>query len=152
PLPYKFSASPMIFAQSGSRYNITAGTPDSVTLGYSDRPAFAPGVTAATANCFNASSFSNATPYVAGGTNNQIPVDLCTGPANVSFNLRLSRTFGIGPKVEPSANAAQGGPGGGPGGPGGMGGGPGEAPVAAVVVVPEVVPAAEVPAVAASTA
>jgi hypothetical protein len=122
PLPYKFSASPMIFAQAGSPYNVTAGTPDSVTLGYYDRPAFAPGVTAASANCFSASSFTNATPYVAGGTDNQIPVNFCTGPANVSVNLRLARTFGIGPKVE-AFNPAQGGMGGGPGGPGGPGGG-----------------------------
>src|ERR1035437_5505504 len=74
PLPYKFTASPIINAQSGSPYNVTAGTPDAVTKSYGDRPSFAPGVTAATANCFNASSFSNATPYSAGGTNNQIPV------------------------------------------------------------------------------
>ena len=126
PLPFRFSASPMIFAQSGSPFNITAGIPDAVTLGYGDRPAFASGVTAATANCFSASSFSNATPYVAGGTNHQIPVNFCTGPANVSVNLRLSRTFGIGPKTEAALNAAQMAQGGGRGGSmGGMGGGPG---------------------------
>ncbi len=127
PLPFKFTASPMIFAQSGSPFNITAGTPDAVTLGYGDRPAFAPGVTAASANCFSASSFSNATPYVAGGPDNQIPVNLCTGPANVSFNLRLSRTFGIGPKTETAAATGPGGPGG-PGGMVGLGGGGGRGP------------------------
>jgi len=141
PLPYKISASPMIFAQSGSPYNVTLGTPDSVTLGFSDRPAFASGVTSATANCLDAKSFSSSNPYVAGGTNNQIPVNFCTGPANVSVHLRLSRTFGIGPKTTAvlataAAQAAQqqggrGGPGGGGpppgggGGGGGRGGGPG---------------------------
>jgi hypothetical protein len=116
PLPYKFTASPMIFAQSGSPYNVSAGIPDAVTLGYGDRPSFntANGITAANANCFNASSFSNATPYAAGGTDNQVPVNFCTGPANISFNLRLSRSFGIGPKTAAAAQAT------GPGGPGGM--------------------------------
>ena len=117
PLPYKFTASPMIFAQSGSPYNVSAGIPDAVTLGYGDRPSFntANGITAANANCFNASSFSNATPYAAGGTDNQVPVNFCTGPANVSFNLRLSRSFGIGPRKAAVAQET------GPGGPGGMG-------------------------------
>jgi hypothetical protein len=63
-LPYKFTASPMIFAQSGSPYNVSAGIPDAVTLGYGDRPSFNTNndMTAANANCFNASSFSNSTP------------------------------------------------------------------------------------------
>ena len=125
PLPYHFSASPLMFVQSGSPYNITAGTPDAVTLAYSDRPSFASGVTAASANCFNASSFSSAQPYVAGGTDNQIPVNFCTGPASVSVNLRLARTFGIGPKTESARPATPGGPGGPGGGMMGMGGGPG---------------------------
>src|ERR1017187_9252425 len=37
PLPYKVPASPMIFAQSGSPYNVTIGTPDAVTKGFNDR-------------------------------------------------------------------------------------------------------------------
>jgi len=147
PLLYKISASPMIFAQSGSPYNVTLGTPDGVTLGFSDRPEFAPGVTAATANCLVASSFSNGNSLDSAGAiikqipGNQIPVNFCTGPANVSVHLRLSRTFGIGPKTAAAlataaAQAAQqqggpGGPGGGGpppgggGGGGGRGGGPG---------------------------
>ena len=44
------------------------------------------------------------------------------GPAAVAVNLRLSRSFGIGPKVEPK-NADGGGPPGGGGGGGGRGGG-----------------------------
>jgi hypothetical protein len=91
----------------------------------SDRPAFASGVTAANANCLSAASFANTTPYYAGGPDQQIPVNFCTGPANVSVNLRLARTFGFGPKTDAAArNGGQGGGGqGGPGGPGG--GGPG---------------------------
>ena len=132
PLPYKITASPLIFAQSGSPYNVTAGVPDPVTLQFTDRPAFAGG--AASANCLLAASFS-----ATAGLASQIPVNYCTGPASASFNLRLAKTFGIGPKTE-AALAAQargqnggpqpggfgGGPGGGgPGGGGGRGGGPG---------------------------
>jgi hypothetical protein len=115
PLPYKFTASPLIFAQSGSPYNVTTGIPDSVTLQYTDRPAFAPGTSSA--DCFSAASFGGAT-----GTSGQIPVNYCTGPASASVNLRLTRTFGIGPKTEAAAGFQNGG---GPGGPGGFGGGPG---------------------------
>ncbi len=131
PLPYKFTASPMIFAQSGSPYNVALGLSDSVTLGFNDRPEFAPGVTAATANCLDPNSFVNANPLNSAGAvidenpNNQIPVNLCTGPANVSFNLRLSRSFGIGPKTAAALTATQAGRPGGPGSFGGMGGGPG---------------------------
>jgi hypothetical protein len=130
PLPYKFTASPMIFAQSGSPYNVALGLADSVTLGFNDRPEFASGVTAATANCLASGNFVNANPLNPAGDvinqnpNNQIPVNLCTGPANVSFNLRLSRSFAIGPKTEAALAAAQAARGGGPGSFGGMAGGP----------------------------
>jgi len=150
PLPYRISASPMIQAQSGSPYNITLGKLDSVTLGGNDRPEFASGVTAATANCLDRNSFQNANALDSTGAvvnsnpHAQIPVNFCTGPASVSFNLRLGRTFGFGPKTAAAlaaAAAAQGGPngpppgggdrggrgggGGGMGGGGGRGGGPG---------------------------
>jgi len=122
PLPFKISASPLLFAQSGSPYNVTAGVQDPTTLQYTDRPAFATGATSA--NCYSAASFGSAT-----GTTGEIPVNYCTGPASASFNLRLARTFGFGPKSDAAIAAAaraqaQGGPGG-PGGPGGFGGGPG---------------------------
>jgi Carboxypeptidase regulatory-like domain len=116
PLPYKFTASPLIFAQSGSPYNVTTGVPDSVTLQFTDRPSFASG--ASSANCLAAASFGGAT-----GTTAEIPVNYCTGPASASFNLRLARTFGFGPKLESASPTP--GQQGGPGGPGGFGGGPG---------------------------
>ena len=119
PLPFKFTASPLLFAQSGSPYNVTAGVQDPVTLQYNDRPAFAAGATSA--NCYSASSFGGAT-----GTTGEVPVNYCTGPASASVNLRLARTFGFGPKSDAAIAAAARAQGqGGPGGPGGFGGGPG---------------------------
>jgi hypothetical protein len=147
PLPYHISASPMLQAQSGSPYNITMGTPDSITLGGNDRPAFntANGITAANANCLVKGDFASSNYFAGDATNNQVPVNFCTGPASVSFNLRLGRTFGFGPKTAAAlaaaaAQAAQGGPNGPPpgerggggggrgGGGGGRGGGPGGGP------------------------
>jgi len=62
-----------------------------------------------------------------------IPVSLENGPASIAVNLRMSRSFGIGPKLASANQSNAGGPpqGGGPGGPGGGapggpgGGGPG---------------------------
>ena len=126
PLPFHITASPLVFANSGSPYNITTGIADPVTLQYSDRPAFNPA--ASSINCRVASSFTAAASYA-----QEIPVNYCTGPANVAINLRLGRTWGFGPKTEAAAAAAAraaaggGGPGGGAfgggGGPGGGGGG-----------------------------
>jgi hypothetical protein len=132
PLPYRITASPLIFANSGSPYNVTTGIDENQDSQYNDRPAFIAGASAA--NCFAAGSFYS--PPI-GTSYTPIPVNYCTGPANVTVNLRLAKTFGIGPKTEAAlaaearARAGQGGPGGpggfggGPGGPGGGGGGGG---------------------------
>ncbi|HEY2171874.1 MAG TPA: carboxypeptidase regulatory-like domain-containing protein, partial [Candidatus Angelobacter sp.] len=62
-------------------------------------------------------------------TATRIPYNYGTGPGQFSMNMRMSKTFGIGPKVErASSNNAFGGPGGGgppPGGGPGGGGAPG---------------------------
>jgi hypothetical protein len=130
PLPYKFTASPMIFAQSGSPYNVTIGTPDKVTLGLNDRVAWNPAAGSmpalgSFAQCTQAASFADSGYTAGASTDNQIPVNFCTGPANVSFNLRLARSFSIGPKTAAALAAAQPGAPSGPGAFGGMGGRPG---------------------------
>ena len=154
-LPFKFSASPFINAQSGNPYNITTGVPENITvpgiaqpitLGGSVRPSWNPAsgpmpAYGSWAQCLNPANFTNdtsTTQYVPGGPNNELPLNFCTGPAQISFNLRLSRVIGFGPKTAARLSAEQaarqqaqqqagGGPGGlgGPGGPGGGPGGPG---------------------------
>ena len=69
-----------------------------------------------------------------------MPINYCTGPANFTLNLRITKTFGFGERraATPGQDSGQGGPrgggppggrggggsrGGGPGGPGGFGGG-----------------------------
>ncbi len=93
PLPFNITASPLIFVNGGSPYNITTGYDQNQDSLYNDRPAFLPG--ASSANCHDLSSFSN--PPV-GTAYTPIPVNYCTGPATATVNLRLTETFGIGPK------------------------------------------------------
>jgi hypothetical protein len=54
-----------------------------------------------------------------------IPANLGKGPSAIAVNLRVSRSFGIGPKLQSAYSQNSGGPGGpGPGGPPPGGGGP----------------------------
>ena len=136
-LPYKFTASPFLIAQSGLPYNLTTGTDVNGDSVYNDRPAFATGVPA---SCTNASSFVTPT---AGSTYSAVPINYCTAPGNFTLNLRVARTFGFGPKTDagrardggggqrqggfgaPGGGGGRGGPGGGGPGGGGPGGGRG---------------------------
>ncbi len=131
PLPYHITASPLVFANAGSPYNLTTGIDNNLDGVTDDRPAFLPGMTSG--SCTNAATFSTGTKATApqGGENyTEIPVNYCTGPANVAINLRLARTWGFGPKTDAAlAAAARQAAGGGPpgggrgGGGGGLGGG-----------------------------
>jgi len=120
-LPYKFSASPFIIAQSGTPYNVTTGTDPLGTGIYNARPYFTAGNSG---NCSTASSFSS----IQTGNLTPVPINYCTGPANYTFNMRVGRVFGFGPKTGAAASSGggnQGGPGGPGGGRGGEGGGRG---------------------------
>jgi hypothetical protein len=132
PLPFLITASPIMQVSSGRPYSITTGLDNNDDGVFDDRPAFANGpVKSNFLNCINSNNFipeSQSPTLVYGETYSQIPVNFCTGPNSVSFNLRFSRTFGFGPKTEAALaaqarQAAQQAAGGGPGGPGGPGGG-----------------------------
>lgn len=120
--PFGISISPFLVANSGNPFNITIGQDLNGDNQYNDRPAYATAASTDTMQTaygtFDLNPGANAT---------RVPYDLGTGPAQFSMNLRLSKTFGIGPRVEGGAargnQGGQGGPGG--GGPGGPGGGPG---------------------------
>jgi hypothetical protein len=119
--PYKVSVSPMIVADSGQPFNITLDQDLNGDNQFNDRPAFA-------------TSSSTSTVKTSYGTfdldpawnQSRIPYNYGNGPSQFSMNLRLSKSFGIGPRVTEGSAAGAGGPGGGPppgGGPGGGGGG-----------------------------
>ena len=122
--PYGVSFSPMLIANAGQPFNITVGQDLNGDGQFNDRPAFA---TAASTDVMQ-------TPY---GTFDldpaasaaRIPYNYLNGPSQFSMNARISKSFGIGPKMESSSpNATGGGPGGGgppPGGGPGGGGPPG---------------------------
>jgi hypothetical protein len=127
--PYGFRLSPFLVAQSGSPYNITIPEDILGTSIYNARPGLAVGSAGcATLSTTNAHCFFIPLP---GQPYSPIPVNFGEGPANISLNMRVSKTIGLGPRLE-SANGGRGGGGGrrgggggeGHGGFGGFGGGP----------------------------
>jgi hypothetical protein len=131
-MPYGFSSSPFIIVQSGTPYNIITGTDPTGSSIFNARPYF---VNGDSGNCKDSNAFS----LTQTGNLTPVPINYCTGPSNFTFNLRLARVFGFGPKIGGDAGgnnrgnrggglAGAGRPGGGggggrgPGGPGGFGG------------------------------
>jgi hypothetical protein len=125
-LPHGFRVSPFMVANSGAPFNITTGTDLNGDSIFNDRPAFANGATGPGIVDTGFGSF-NTTP-LPGQT--IIPSNFGTSPAQFTLNMRLSKTIGIGPKLEavnpdPQQQGQGGehrGPGGGRPGPGGVGG------------------------------
>jgi hypothetical protein len=131
--PWGIRFNPTLNAQGGRPFNITTGNDLTGDNYFNDRPELASASECESTptqyvqtsyGCFNTAPTGSYTP---------IPVNMGNGPAAVAVGLRISRSFGIGPKLV-SATASQdngGGPppgGGGPpmgGGGGGGRGGPG---------------------------
>ncbi len=125
-LPHLISLSPLLVAQSGNPYNITTGTDLFHDNIFNGRAQYAALGTAGSKTIGGCGTFA-AAPV--SGTYTPVPINACTGPANFTMNLRVTKTFGFGEKANPRPDRqAQGGgngpPGGGrgPGGPGGGGG------------------------------
>jgi hypothetical protein len=117
-MPYGFRVNPFMLVTSGRPYNITLGQPD--TNGDSlflERPTFATGT--ASSGCTISHGFNTVPSSSCGAT--IIPINYGTGSAAFTLNLRVSKSFGFGPKL--GGASAAGGPDG-PGGPphGGRGG------------------------------
>jgi len=113
----------MLVTNSGSPYDITIGQDLNGDNQFNDRPAFA---TSSSTNTVQ-------TPYGTFDLNpawdaQRVPYNYATGPGQFSMNMRMSKSFGIGPKAESGPSGGFGGPGGGgppPGGGPGGGGPPG---------------------------
>jgi hypothetical protein len=129
--PWQIRINPFLIANAGRPYNVVSPldlTGDNYMNG---RPSYAD-VSKCTADQtqYVETSYGCLNTIPSAGET-LLPMNLGTGPAAVAFNLRVSRSFGIGPKTEsaggPNPNVMMGGgpPGGGRGGPGGPGGGPG---------------------------
>jgi hypothetical protein len=124
-LPYTFRLSPFLIFNSGTPFNITVPTdPDGV---FNLRPVLLsaatcsnPGTVTGTTYCTPLGTFGATLPAA---DQKLVPINYGTGPAHATLNLRLTKTFGIGPEVK-GAGQVRGGGQGGPGGGGGGGGGP----------------------------
>jgi len=126
-LPRSIRLSPFFVASSGSPFNITTTNDLNNDSIFNDRPGFVSNATCPGAGAQSGSIFC--TPlgtYDAAPTGGEkiIPINSATGPSHVVMNLRLTKTFGFGPKTTRTAGSpGGGGPGGGGGGRGGGGGG-----------------------------
>ncbi len=123
-MPHGFRVSPFVLFFSGAPFNITTGSDLNGDSVFNDRPAFASSLTNPVNLVSTPIGNFDAKP-VAGET--IVPINFGDGPSQFTFNLRVSKTIGIGPKVESANNNQQGPQGGGDrGGPGGGGprGGP----------------------------
>jgi Carboxypeptidase regulatory-like domain len=140
-LPRGFRVSPFLVANSGPPFDITIGQDENGDSQFNDRPALAsvaPGASAT--SCASATAAAPvctidgfpAFNLFPGNAVSRIPVNFGTTPAQFTLNMRLSKTFGLGPKLEAVAGnqsgqqgGAQQGGGRGPGPGGGHPGGPG---------------------------
>ena len=126
-LPYAFRLSPFMVASSGSPFNITSPNDLNGDSVFNDRPGFISTAKCATttisptdANVYcTALGTFDARPDLAVTPEKILPINYGTSEAHFTLNLRLTKTFGFGPKTK-GATSGQG-----PGGPGGPGGGGG---------------------------
>ncbi len=124
-LPYAFRLSPFMIASSGSPFNITSPNDLNGDSVFNDRPGFVSPATCGTTiisptdpnvYCTPLGTF-DARPDLAVTPQQSLPINFGTSPGHFVLNLRLTKTFGFGPKIK-GATTGQG-----PGGPGGPGGG-----------------------------
>ncbi len=124
--PWNLRFNPFLIAHTGRPYNILSSSDLTGDQFLNNRPSYADAslCTAGSEQYFQTQfGCLNADP---GQGDSLVPMNLGTSPASVAFNLRLSKTIGVGPKTESAGGVADGGPHGPPGGGrGGRGGGPG---------------------------
>ncbi len=122
-LPYAFRLSPFLIASSGSPFNVTTAQDPFGDLLFNQRAAFAscpsnsPTVKQTAFGCFD----SNPQPG-----EKILSINFLTGPGRFTLNLRLSKTFGFGKKLETAKSGPVGGPGAGGTFGRGLGGPPGQ--------------------------
>ncbi len=116
--PWAITFNPFLIAQGGQPYNVTSPYDLTGDNFFNDRPAYA--APSATGSDIVQTSFGVLDVAPSAGVP-PVPISLGSSPSSVAVNLRVGRTFGIGPKVESPGGPSPGG-GGGHGGGGGFGG------------------------------
>jgi hypothetical protein len=117
--PFGISISPFMVVDSGTPFNITVGQDLNGDNQFNDRPAFA---TSSSTDVMDTKYGSFDLDPAAGAA--RIPYNYQLGPGQFSTNLRVSKSIGIGPKVEGGSGGGFNGPPPGGGGRGPGGGGP----------------------------
>jgi len=121
--PWALRFNPFLIARSGRPYNVVSGTDLTGDNFVNNRPSYADAsLCTPDQDQYFQTQFGclNSLP---GSGDTLIPMNLGNGPASVALNLRVSKSIGVGPKVE--SGGVNGGGFGGPGGPGGGRGGGG---------------------------
>jgi hypothetical protein len=103
-LPHAFRLSPFVIITSGLPFNITVGQDLNGDSIFNDRPSFATGhLCGGNIQCTSLGTF-NLNP----GLNDvRIPINYGTGPGQFTFNVRLSKTFAFGKRLESGAAAGR---------------------------------------------
>lgn len=123
--PWALRFNPFLVARSGRPYNVVSGTDLTGDNFVNSRPSFADSsLCTPNQDQYFQTEFGclNTAP---GPNDTLVPMSLGSGPPSIAFNLRLSKTLGIGPKTESAGGVNAGGGGGGPPGGGHGGGGRG---------------------------
>lgn len=94
--PYGIIFAPLLSAQSGTPYNFTIGSDLTGNNQFNARPTYgdcgAPDVVSTSFGCFDTNP--------AGKGETIVPYNLGTGPANMVFHMRASKTIGVGPRIK----------------------------------------------------
>jgi hypothetical protein len=119
--PFGFRISPFLSASSGAPFNVQLSQDVNGDSFFNDRPVFASSLSnPANVDTTKYGNFDISSTPPAGS--HLIPINYGNGPVQFAMNLRVAKSFGVGPKVEEGKGAVAGGGGGGPGGGGGGGG------------------------------
>ena len=122
--PYGFRISPFLSASSGAPFNLQLSQDINGDSFFNDRPTFASSASnPATVDTTKYGNF-DVSPTPPTGSH-LIPINYGNGPVQFAMNMRVAKSFGVGPRVEEGKGAVAGGGGGGPGGGGHGGGMPG---------------------------
>jgi hypothetical protein len=124
--PWGITFNPFLVAQAGRPWNVTSPFDLTGDNFFNDRPSYAGASSPAGDVVQTSFGALNVDPQ---SGESIVPISLGNSPSSVAVNLRVGRTFGIGPKVASAGGPSSGGRGGGGGGGGGgFGGGFGGGP------------------------
>lgn len=103
--PHGIIVAPLLFAQSGTPYNLTIGNDLTENNQFNARPTYgtcgAANVVSTPYGCLDSDPIGKGEPIV--------PYGIGTGPANVALHMRISKAFGIGPRTKSTTGGFGGG-------------------------------------------